>query len=183
MEVVDSVPRRTNSDGYIGSLALEERVVDVGLKFSGLWDDWGANRGVHERRTLTDGQREPSLVRERESRDPDFSGFTLHTLAQPCPHILHPVSRFSPRPPSLQQNYSPQRTPPLVSPYLPPHQSQLPQQETKKPYLVRIFMIGHSTRPVQPKYRPPHSRFFSRRLFSTCRSALVVSTTSNVGKC
>ena len=37
MELVDSVPRCTNSEGYIGSLSLKERAVDVGLKFSGSW--------------------------------------------------------------------------------------------------------------------------------------------------
>lgn len=62
MEVVDSVPRGTNSDGYIGRVASKERVVDVGLEFSGLWDNWGANWGVHERGTVTEGHREPSLV-------------------------------------------------------------------------------------------------------------------------
>jgi hypothetical protein len=39
MEIVGSVPRGTNSEGYIGSVALKERVVDVGLKLSGLWGD------------------------------------------------------------------------------------------------------------------------------------------------
>jgi hypothetical protein len=181
MEIVGSVPRGTNSEGYIGSVALKERVVDVGLKLSGLWGDWGA----HEREErLTEVPREPSLVRESVGVKLAETYTNPVSQSPSCRqhHILHPVSPFSLPLRSLQQNYSPQQTPPLVSPYLPPHLSQPLQQEIKKLHLVRIFMIGHSTRPVQPKYRPPHSRFFSQKLFNTCRSALVVSTTSNVGK-
>ena len=86
MEVVDSVPRRTNSKGYIGSLSLKERVVDVGLKISG---SWGANWGVHERGTNGRAKREPHLYRKEVASTPTFrvSHWTLMSA--------HPPSRFS----------------------------------------------------------------------------------------
>lgn len=145
------------------------------------WNSAGCGELIGEfmRDEAAEEQRSPHLYWKEVASTPDLSGFTL---ARSCQRILRPVSRSSPPPLSRRQSYSPRQTHLRVSPYHQPHLSQPPQQEIKKPYPVRIFMIGHSTRPAQPKYRPPHSRFFSQRLFNTCRSASVELTTSNAGK-
>lgn len=47
MELVDSMPRSTDSERYVGGLALEKGVIDVSLELCRGWSG-RASRRVHE---------------------------------------------------------------------------------------------------------------------------------------